>query len=131
MEDHGFYFEVPSHRGEIREMTGRIPLSQEAFPLEKIRDTLPEYAEGLLVPPSRATQHCPPDVSIFNRSCAHFSMISNEIAPRTVWESEDSERTRSESTKSPKYTALHELHENYIYTRLADRSDDTHAIILL
>jgi hypothetical protein len=31
MEDHGFYFEVPG-TGEIRGMTGRIPLSQEAFP---------------------------------------------------------------------------------------------------
>lgn len=57
-----------SRAGEIRGMTGRIPLFawEEAFPLEKIRDTR-RRSGTYLARTHRPIGGRPPDVSIFNR----------------------------------------------------------------
>lgn len=63
-----------SRYGKIRGMTGRIPVfafEEEAFPLEKIRDTRDVGATRI----SRELIDRPPDVSIFNRS--HCVAIRN------------------------------------------------------
>lgn len=57
-----------SRAGEIRGMTGRIPLFawEEAFPLEKIRDTR-RRRSGTYLARTHQPRGRPPDVSIFNR----------------------------------------------------------------